>query len=85
LFVPLPRHIDVEQRFSRLLRGGYAGRNPTQAGHWPEMVKRAGSVSSTVKASAPPPTITDAGGMTMIGFSGLGKTTTVNRITNLYS
>ncbi len=84
MFVVLPRHVDLEQRFSRLLRGGYAERNPVERGHWPAMVKKAALVTANSIDAGTRPTIADSGGMAIVGYSGLGKTTTINRITDLY-
>ena len=33
-FEPLPVHLDLQQRISRMIRDGYVGRNPTDNGFW---------------------------------------------------
>ena len=33
-FEPLPVHIDLEQKISRVIRDGYIGRNPVANDHW---------------------------------------------------
>jgi len=33
-FVPLPVHLDLEQRFSRMIRAGYQNRNPFSLSYW---------------------------------------------------
>ena len=40
-FEPLPIHIDLEQRVSRVIRDGYVGRNPVDRDHWREIDHRA--------------------------------------------
>jgi hypothetical protein len=82
-FAPLPIHIDLEERFSRLLRGGYVARNPVRPGYWSQTISRVESVSP----SNPLPlhaVSSDATGMTVVGMSGVGKTTGVDRIVGLY-
>ncbi len=82
-FAPLPVHIDLEQRFSRLLRGGYVARNPVRPGYWNQTIARVESVSP----SNPWPlhaVSSDASGMTVVGMSGVGKTTGVDRTLGRY-
>ena len=84
-FQPLSTHIDIEQRVSRAIRQGYLSRNPLareyveqlRSGH--EMIKQGrmnfdGSYTARATAS----------GFTIIGISGVGKTTAVERILSLY-
>ena len=82
-FAPLPVHVDLEQRFSRLLRGGYVARNPVRPGYWSQTSSRVESISS----SNPLPlhaVTSDPGGMTVVGMSGVGKTTGFDRTLGLY-
>ncbi|HCY35747.1 MAG TPA: AAA family ATPase [Candidatus Margulisbacteria bacterium] len=84
-FQPLSTHIDIEQRVSRAIRQGYLSRNPLareyveqlRSGH--EMIKQGrlnfdGNYTARATAS----------GFTIIGISGVGKTTAVERILSLY-
>ncbi|MFT8347313.1 ATP-binding protein [Clostridium saccharoperbutylacetonicum] len=84
-FEPLQKHIDIEQRFSRVIRQGYISRNPIgteYATSLHEGYKRikAGEYDyvSSIRKSA------KASGFTIIGISGIGKTTTIERILSLY-
>jgi hypothetical protein len=43
-FIPLPVHLDLEQRFSRLIRVGYQGRNPLVRGFWQEQDEKVRSI-----------------------------------------
>src|SRR5689334_4622377 len=46
-FEPLPVHIDLEQRISRVIRDGYVGRNPLARDHWREIDRRVESLMKT--------------------------------------
>ena len=48
LFVPLPEHDSLEQRFSCLIRVGYVPRNPMQAGYWVNIDKRVKSLNGSI-------------------------------------
>lgn len=78
-FAPLPIHFDLEQRFSRMIRLGYQARNPAITGFWGDVQARVQSLR-TVRQS-PRSTAT---GFTIVGISGVGKTTSVEAILSLY-
>ena len=44
-FAPLDIHLDLERRFSGLIRVGYAERNPLTIGYWNEVAARVEAVS----------------------------------------
>lgn len=67
-FQPLDTHIDIEQRVSRSIRQSYVDRNPVAS--FTENDYR--GVRST------------AAGFTVIGMSGVGKTTAMERVLSLY-
>jgi hypothetical protein len=80
-FEPLNKHIDIEQRFSRTIRQGYLARNPLgpdyaarlQYGY--RQIKTGGynlSNENTFRSTA--------AGFTIVGMSGMGKTTTIEKI-----
>jgi len=80
-FQPLPVHLDLEGRFSRLIRSGYRARNPLQPGFSSDVNQRVeclrpGSSSKRLRSTAT--------GFTIIGLSGVGKTTAVEEILLLY-
>ncbi|MGD1912723.1 MAG: ATP-binding protein [Rivularia sp. (in: cyanobacteria)] len=81
-FQPLPIHLDLEARFSRLIRGGYQFRNPIQIYFW----KNSFSALSAFDNNEFPPNYmyTSAYGFTIIGISGIGKTTAISAILSLY-
>src|SRR5258708_363017 len=41
---PLPVHIDLEQRMSRVIRDPYTGRNPMARDHWQELDQRVDTI-----------------------------------------
>jgi hypothetical protein len=82
-FVPLPVHLDLEQRFSRMIRAGYQNRNPFSLAYWrniDEGCKQLGSSITQVQNSARAVPL----GFTIIGFPGVGKSTSVEAILSLY-
>lgn len=81
-FEPLPVHLDLEQRLSRVIRTGYLGRHPTQSGFWQNVQGRIQSLSqgdsAQVRAGS------TAVGFTILGISGIGKTTAMEALLSLY-
>ena len=93
-FQPLPIHFDLQEKFARAIRGGYLPRNPTHPTYWPQVRK---AVTNVEAASALPtwaslsqehrsPFRRRVGnGFAVIGWPGLGKTTSIDEIlTGLY-
>lgn len=84
-FQPLHRHFDIEQRISRVIRQGYISRNPLMPEYASDMQKiyrmiKEGNYKFNNSDLSP----TSSSGFTIIGFSGVGKTKTVERILGLY-
>jgi len=67
-FQPLDTHIDIEQRVSRSIRQSYVNRNPVM----------------TFEKNDYRSVRTTAAGFTVIGMSGVGKTTAMERVLSLY-
>ena len=83
-FQPLEQHIDIEQRISRCIRQGYLNRNPCTkqyarilADGYEALSGRSGY--SSIRGFRP-----NASGFTIIGMSGVGKSTAVEKILSLY-
>lgn len=83
-FQPLEQHVDIEQRISRCIRQGYINRNPITreyarilADGYQALTERSGYQS--IRGFRP-----NASGFTIIGMSGVGKSTAVERILSLY-
>lgn len=84
-FQPLKQHFDIEQRISRVIRQGYISRNPLKPEYAADMQKvyrmiREGNYEFKNSALSRP----SASGFTIIGTSGVGKTTSIEKILSLY-
>ena len=84
-FQPLDTHLDIEQRISRAIRQGYVSRNPLG----PQYVQRIRQCAEATEArsfeAADFRSVkSTAAGFTIIGMSGVGKTTAVERVLSLY-
>lgn len=82
-FAPLPVHIDLERRFSRMIRAGYSMRNPLARGFWRDLD---GKVTGLGLSTSPVPNCARSVplGFFIIGFPGVGKSTSVEAILSLY-
>ncbi|MCB2291704.1 ATP-binding protein [Clostridium sp. CS001] len=84
-FQPLNLHLDLESRVSRVIRQGYIARNPFIAeyaesfgiGH--KMILNSNMEMTNNKSFR-----TTSSGFTIIGISGIGKSTTINLILSMY-
>jgi hypothetical protein len=77
-FKPLPVHVELEQRISRVIRAGYQGRNPLVRGFRRQMETRL-QEETTRRLNH-----TRSQGFTLLGVSGVGKTTALEGILSLY-
>lgn len=83
-FQPLGIHIDLESRISRIIRQGYLARNPfkpefvSSLNEGYDMVHNLNKDLSSNKFFR-----TTASGFTIIGVSGMGKTTAINRVLSI--
>ena len=79
---PLPRFFELENRISGMIRAGYARRNPLPLGLQRQLVEKQGLDQREFTTPAP---ITLAPGLSLIGFSDVGKTTAVSSVLSLHS
>lgn len=85
-FAPLPIHLDLEQRVSRMIREGYRMRNPMDPQYWREVNEKLKSYdhlqpsSQILKNQAR----TLPRGFTIIGCPGVGKSISLEAILSLY-
>ncbi|MDR3564638.1 MAG: ATP-binding protein [Negativicutes bacterium] len=83
-YQPLEQHIELESKISRMIRQGYLSRNPMT----PDFPQYLGTVRKTMRSigqyELSEDMGTDAHAITIIGFSGIGKTRAMNRILNMY-
>jgi len=85
VFQPLMIHLDLESRISRIIRQGYIARNPFdpryvstfQEGH--DAIKNMNYDLNNNEFFR-----STGAGLTIIGISGIGKTTAINRIITMY-
>lgn len=82
-FQPLPLHIDLESRISRLIRQGYLCRNPFSPNSVMMMNTNSDKLNN-FEVSTIENIHTTGSGLTIIGVSGLGKSTAINRIMSHY-
>lgn len=71
-FQPVNKHLDLERRISRLIRTGYISRNPEDINE----IRHLRGIDLQVSPSA--------SSFTLMGFSGIGKSTAIERILSLY-
>lgn len=86
-FTPLPIHLSLQQQVDRMLRSGYLNRNPLAPGYWPGTNRAIAEMreryrNSKVRPNAPHATAPR--GFTILGVSGIGKSTAMKRILAMY-
>jgi hypothetical protein len=81
-FQPLTQHLDLEQRFSRMLRHGYISRNPLEQGYWAQTREQCKAMAEFVPGAMHQGA--RAQGFTLLGISGIGKSRALERILSLY-
>lgn len=85
-FAPLPVHLDLEQRFSRMIREGYRMRNPMDHHYWRATNEKLRSydhlAASTQILRNQARTLPH--GFTIIGCPGVGKSTSLEAVLSLY-
>lgn len=83
-YQPLSQHFYIESKISVCIRQGYRNRNPLERGY----ALMANEMYAAMKEKRPvrpvPGYHPNASGFTIIGVSGVGKSTAVERILNLY-
>ena len=83
-FQPLEQHIDIEQRISRSIRQGYLERNPILPAFAAGMADGYAAMKDRSSYQMLQGSRTAASGFTIIGVSGVGKSTAVEKILALY-
>ncbi len=82
---PMPEAIELEQKFSRMIRNGYLVRNPLEK-EWVRQMRSGFPKLDEVRDGRPfrPLIRSTAAGFAIIGASGVGKSTLVEGILGLY-
>lgn len=86
-FSPLDIHIDLERRFSCLIRVGYRDRNPFTTEFWKEVDKRVALIEKASRNQYKRKRkyhSTSAAGFYVVGMSGIGKSQTIEQILRIY-
>ncbi|NRF95824.1 ATP-binding protein [Paenibacillus frigoriresistens] len=83
-FQPLSRHLELEQSISRLIRDGYVGRNPLTPNYAFRARKDAYELIIKGNTSAYPVNTPTSVGFALVGISGIGKSSSLLRILQLY-
>jgi hypothetical protein len=77
LIQPLPIHLELEAAVSSILRGGYVGRNPMESSTMRYLHGATGNSSTAMFNST-------ASTFSLVGLSGMGKTTALKSVLRLY-
>ncbi|WP_161605106.1 ATP-binding protein [Brevibacillus massiliensis] len=79
-FQPLEQHLMLYDAISSILRSGYLDRNPLS----PSVIRRLSQTEDTGQRGNVHPSHSTAKSMALIGISGAGKTSSLNRILSLF-
>ncbi|HDR3486589.1 TPA: AAA family ATPase [Bacillus pacificus] len=83
-FQPIGQTLDLERRFSRFLRYGYVNRNPLQKQHIQALNELHQKLVKKEELGLSPDIRATASSFTLMGFSGVGKSTAIERVLSLY-
>lgn len=83
-FQPLGQHLNLEKRFSSIIRQGYIGRNPRKRDYSMLLQQGYQRIIESQSFSEWNDIRTTASSFSFIGVSGVGKTTAIERILALY-
>lgn len=80
IFQPLIRHIELERKISIMIRNGYISRNPINKEYVESYINGYKDINKIVYNKQE--NLQTANSLSIIGMSGLGKTSSINRILN---
>ncbi|WP_254456922.1 ATP-binding protein [Brevibacillus sp. HD1.4A] len=83
-FQPLSKHLELEQSLSRLIRDGYVGRNPMTPNYAFRARKDAYELITKGMTNGYPVNTPTSAGFALVGISGIGKSSTLLRILQMY-
>lgn len=83
-YKPDNRHVDLFNALSRAIRSGYASRNPARTDYFKDVKERASSQYDVSKDSVKNKIDNKLPGFTFIGWSGIGKTSSVKKILQMF-
>ncbi|MFB7140791.1 ATP-binding protein [Gottfriedia sp. NPDC056225] len=77
-------HLNLEMTFSRFLRDSYVGRNPLDKDHATNFHILHSQLNAGEELYLPPNSLSEATSFSLIGYSGMGKSTAIERILQYY-
>ena len=83
-YQPLPQHFIIESKISVCIRQGYLNRNPAERGYVLMANEMYAAMKDKRREYAVPGYHPNASGFTIIGVSGVGKSTAVESVLGLY-
>lgn len=83
-FQPLDKHLLIENTFSQMIRSGYVCRNPITTSQAEALQKGYLSVKTNKKFEYSFEKFNSVHGFSIIGVSGIGKTTAIEKVLSLY-
>jgi hypothetical protein len=83
-FEPLAAHLELDDRLARMIRLGYRARNPLAPDFQPHLAAAVGVLGAAPPRPPPRITWTSATSMTLLGISGIGKSTALEASLDLY-
>ncbi|WP_018932287.1 ATP-binding protein [Gracilibacillus lacisalsi] len=83
-YQPTNKTIELELKFSRFLRYGYVNRNPNDKQHTLVLNELKDRLINKYDLGLSPDIRTTSSSFTLMGFSGIGKTSAVERVLSLY-
>ena len=83
-FQPLSKHLELEQSLSRLIRDGYVGRNPLTPNYAFRTRKDTYELLMKGATSGYPVNTPTSSGFALVGISGIGKSSTLLRVLQMY-
>lgn len=83
-YQPTNKTIELELKFSRMLRFGYVNRNPKAKQHAMVLNELKERLVNKYDLGLNPDIRTTSSSFTLMGFSGIGKTSAVERVLSLY-
>lgn len=83
-YQPLNQTLNLELRFSSFIRYGYVSRNPLQKEHVQALNELHSRLVNNENLGLPPDIRSSASSFTLMGFSGIGKTSAIERVLSLY-
>lgn len=83
-YQPINQTIELEYKFSRFIRYGYVHRNPNHKNHTMVLNELHDRLLSKQALGLSPDIRTTSSSFTLMGFSGIGKTSAIERVLSLY-